>query len=123
MSPAFSSGTDSAAGRFVATFRNSPAGPVVEAAGELDHDSASCLQTVLRRALAVRPAPAVVVVDLAGLTFFDSSGLNTLVQARRDAECQDTVVHLARPSDIVARVLEITGVDQIFPVDKDVPAD
>ncbi|MET9617517.1 STAS domain-containing protein [Kitasatospora indigofera] len=104
-----------------ATVRGTPASPFVEAAGELEHDSAPHLQTVLRRSLAVRPVLPVLVVDLAGVTFFDSSGLNTLVQARLDAERQDTAVHLARPSDIVMRVLEITGVDQAFPVDKDVP--
>ncbi|GHH81982.1 anti-sigma factor antagonist [Kitasatospora indigofera] len=114
--------TAGAAGRFTATVRECLAGPVVEAAGELDHDSAPQLRAVLRRALAVRPAPAMLVVDLAGITFCDSSGLNTLLQARLDAERQDTAFHLARPTDIVARVLEITGTDQVFPVDQVVPA-
>ncbi|MFE3113832.1 STAS domain-containing protein [Kitasatospora indigofera] len=112
-----------APGRFTATVRDSRTGPVIDASGELDQDSAIYLKTVLRRALAVRPAPPVLVVDLVGVTFFDSSGLNTLVQARRDAERQDTVVRLARPTGIVALVLEITGVGQVFPVDTDVPAD
>ncbi|MFD0264889.1 STAS domain-containing protein [Kitasatospora indigofera] len=72
--------------------------------------------------MAARPAPQILVVDLAGVTFCDSAGLNTLLQARREAERQDTVIRLARPSDIVTRLLEMTGVDQLFPVDRVVPA-
>ncbi|MFD0264891.1 hypothetical protein ACFVH7_42290 [Kitasatospora indigofera] len=43
------------------------------------------------------------------------------MQARLDAERQDTVIRLARPTDIVTLVLEITGTDQVLPVDSDVP--
>ncbi|MFF1868788.1 STAS domain-containing protein [Kitasatospora herbaricolor] len=115
------SGAAGKAASFTATVRDSFAGPMVEAAGELDYDTAPRLRIVLRRALAARPAPQVLVVDLAGVTFCDSAGLNTLLQARRNAERQDMVLRLARPSDIVTRLLEMTGVDQVFPVDSDVP--
>src|SRR5690242_3320470 len=114
--------TDSCAGGFTATVRNSVAGPVVEAVGELDYDSAPQLRAALRHVLAVRPAPQVLVVDLGGVTFCDSCGLDTLLQARLDAERQDTAVRLARPTDIVMRVLELTGTALVFPVDHDVPA-
>ncbi|WP_373311342.1 STAS domain-containing protein [Kitasatospora indigofera] len=76
----------------------------------------------MHRALAARPAPAMLVVDLRAVTFCDSSGLNALLQARLDAERQDTPVHLARPTDNVARVLEMTGVDRVLPVDQVVSA-
>ncbi|MFF9646707.1 STAS domain-containing protein [Kitasatospora aureofaciens] len=49
------------------------------------------------------------------------TGLNALLPARIQAARQGTVVHLARPSDQVARLLELTGCDQVFPVDLDVP--
>ncbi|MFF1875082.1 STAS domain-containing protein [Kitasatospora herbaricolor] len=114
--------TDSTAGPFAAADRDSPAGPVVEITGELDYDSAPRLRTVLQRTLALRPVSPRLVLDLAGLTFCDSTGLNVLLQARTDAERQGTVVHLARPTPAVARVLEITGADQLFPVDPDLPA-
>ena len=114
--------TDSTAGRFTATVRDSIAGPVVEAVGELDDDSAPRLRGALRRALAVGPAPAMLVVDLAGITFCDSAGLNALLLTRLDAGRQHMAVHLARPTHIVTRVLEITGTDRVFPVDPDVPA-
>ncbi|MFD0264894.1 STAS domain-containing protein [Kitasatospora indigofera] len=56
------------------------------------------------------------------VTFCDSAGLNVLLQIRLDAERQGTVVHLARPTHIVTRVLEMTRADLLFPLDPDVPA-
>ncbi|MFE2916941.1 STAS domain-containing protein [Kitasatospora indigofera] len=114
--------TAGAAGPFTAAVRESVVGPVVEAAGELDYESAPQLRGVLRGALAVRPAPAMLVIDLAGVTFCDSAGLNALLQIRLDAERQGTVVHLGRPTHIVTRVLEMTRADLLFPLDPDVPA-
>ncbi|GHH80519.1 anti-sigma factor antagonist [Kitasatospora indigofera] len=114
--------TADAAVPFTATVRESVAGPVVEVAGELDYESAPRLRGVLRRVLAVRPTPTVLVIDLGAVTFCDSAGLNALLQTRLDAERQETAVHLARPTDIVTRVLEITGAAQLFPVDPDIPA-
>ncbi|MFD0258935.1 STAS domain-containing protein [Kitasatospora indigofera] len=107
---------------FTATVRESASGPVVEATGELDYESAPRLGAVLRRVLAVRPAPPVLVVDLGAMTFCDSAGLNTLLQTRFDAERQGTELRVGRPTDIVTRVLEMTGTDQVFAVDSDVPA-
>ncbi|MFC9331731.1 STAS domain-containing protein [Kitasatospora sp. NPDC057015] len=114
--------TDSTAGRFTIAGRESPGSPVVEVTGELDYDTAPRLRVALQHALAVRPVPPRLVVDLADVTFCDSTGLNALLQARIDAEGQGTVIHLARPASAVARLLEITGADQVFPIDPDVPA-
>ncbi|MFI8462047.1 STAS domain-containing protein [Kitasatospora sp. NPDC085464] len=50
-----------------------------------------------------------------------SAGLNALLLARIRAGRQGTVVHLARPSGRVTRLLELTGADQVFAVDSDVP--
>ncbi|MFD0260075.1 STAS domain-containing protein [Kitasatospora indigofera] len=114
--------TDSAAGRFTTVARESSGGPVVEVTGELDYDTAPRVRVALEDALAVAPVPPILVVDLAGVTFCDSSGLNALLQARIDAQGQGSVLRLARPTPAVARLLEITGADQVFPVDPDVPA-
>ncbi|MFJ1709536.1 STAS domain-containing protein [Kitasatospora sp. NPDC088346] len=45
-----------------------------------------------------------------------------LLQARTEAERQGVTLHLAHPTHPVARVLEITGADQVFPVDQEDPA-
>ncbi|WP_043478046.1 STAS domain-containing protein [Kitasatospora sp. MBT66] len=107
---------------FAVTVRESLAGPVLECSGELDLDQVPVLHAALHRALAVRPAPPMLLVDLGGVTFMDSTGLNALLLARIEAARAGTTVHLARPSHIVARLLEITGTDQVFPIDPDVPA-
>ena len=76
----------------------------------------------MHRVLAIRPAPAVLVIDLGAVTFCDSTGLGTLLRARDDAAHQGAALHLAHPTRIVARLLEITGADQVFTIDPDLPA-
>ncbi|MFD7985973.1 STAS domain-containing protein [Kitasatospora indigofera] len=90
--------TGSAAGRFTTVARESSGGPVVEVTGELDYDTAPRVRVALEDALAVAPVPPILVVDLAGVTFCDSSGLNALLQARIDAQGQGSVLRLARPT-------------------------
>ncbi|MET9618904.1 STAS domain-containing protein [Kitasatospora indigofera] len=102
---------------FTTTVRDTPAGPVVEAAGELDLVGAPILHTALHRALAIHPAPPKLVIDLAAVTFCDSTGLDALLLARTEAERQGVTLHLARLTHAVTRVLKITGTDKVFPVD------
>jgi anti-sigma B factor antagonist len=91
---------------------------VVCPAGEVDLASAPRLATALANVLAC-PGVTTVVVDLAGVTFLDSSGLATLVTAWHDAQEAGVALRLtptARPH--VAQVLSITGVDELLrPVD------
>ncbi|MFJ9376157.1 STAS domain-containing protein [Streptomyces sp. NPDC101455] len=81
--------------------------------GELDTQSGPA---VYRRALeALTPCP-LVVVDLSGVTFCDSSGFNALLRLRRRAEEAGSRLALAAPPGHVARLLALTGVDTVFPV-------
>ncbi|MFE3113410.1 STAS domain-containing protein [Kitasatospora indigofera] len=102
---------------FTATVRHTPAGPVVEAAGELDLDGAPILHAALHRALAIPPASPKLVIDLAAVTFCDSAGIDALLLARTETDRQGVTLHLGHPTHAVARVLEITGADQLIPVD------
>ncbi|MCX5215830.1 STAS domain-containing protein [Kitasatospora sp. NBC_00240] len=103
---------------FTATVRDTPIGPVVEAAGELDLAGAPILHTAIHRALASRPASPKLVIDLAAVTFCDSTGIDALLLARTEAGRQGVTLHLAHPTHAVARVLEITGTDRMIPVDR-----
>lgn len=77
---------------------------VVRLSGELDLASASGLTERL-----VDTAGSTVVVDLADLSFMDSSGISALVMARnRMAENGDSLI-LSRPQAMVFRVLETVG--------------
>ncbi|WP_371483312.1 STAS domain-containing protein [Kitasatospora sp. NBC_00315] len=103
------------------TARESSAGPVVEPVGAIDFDSAPLLRTALHKVLSRLPAPRVAVLDLSGVTFCDSSGLNAILLAQRRARHAGTQLRLASPGTVVARMLAMTGVDQVFPIDRHAP--
>ncbi|MFC5663854.1 STAS domain-containing protein [Kitasatospora misakiensis] len=94
------------------------AGPVriVSVGGELDHDSADGLRT----ALSVPPeggpegGPDRILVDLAELSFCDSTGLNVLLRARQDAELAGVRLEIAGPRPIVVRLFAVTGADSVL---------
>ncbi|MFD5086285.1 STAS domain-containing protein [Kitasatospora sp. NPDC058406] len=85
---------------------------IVALAGELDHTSADGLRT----ALAAPPEGGLtrIVVDLTDLRFCDSTGLNTLLRARPEAERAGLRLELAGPRGVVARLFEITGVNSVL---------
>ncbi|MGD9796109.1 MAG: STAS domain-containing protein [Acidimicrobiia bacterium] len=74
--------------------------------GEIDCDSVRVLGPMLD------PLPgdaAEVRLDLAAVTFIDSSGLRLLIQAHQRAETSGRSLVLERPSPSVARLLDISG--------------
>ena len=107
---------------FTATVRQTAAGPVVECVGAVDLDGAPLLRAALHEVLAARPVPSLVVVDLAAVTFCDSSGLNVLLKGRTEAGRQGVALHLAHVGRQVGELLRITGVDRLFPVAHDTTA-
>ena len=81
-------------------------GRVVALRGELD----ACTCRGLAEHLVGRPG-SLIVVDLSQLTFMDSSGLGAIHEARREAIRGGGNLVVCRPTPIVYRVLEITGLD------------
>ncbi|MGH3159412.1 MAG: STAS domain-containing protein [Streptosporangiaceae bacterium] len=65
-------------------------------------------------------ASGVITVDLTGTTFCDSSGICTLTRAHRLATENGGELRLAVGASPVRRILQLTGVDQILPVFRDV---
>jgi anti-sigma B factor antagonist len=55
-------------------------------------------------------------IDLSGVTFMDSTGLEVLLATRRRAEAAGGCLYLEDPSRRVIRVLEVTGVDRLFDI-------
>ena len=60
-----------------------------------------------------------VVVDLAGISFIDSSGINALVRAVRSVEARGGTAVIASPSAVAQRVFAITRLPQLVPVEQD----
>jgi anti-sigma B factor antagonist len=87
---------------------------VVALSGELDLLEASGVTTHLIAAVAAY-GPSII-VDLAELEFIDSCGLGVLVRVLRwTRECGGDL-SLAAPQHRVSRILEITGLIDVFPV-------
>jgi anti-sigma B factor antagonist len=84
---------------------------LIEVCGELDVTTAARL----REALTALPPDRRVTLELSGLTFCDSSGLNALLVAHR---------HFAPPGELVLKdpaarlraMLELTGLNQILTI-------
>jgi anti-sigma B factor antagonist len=76
--------------------------------GELDLDTGDLFEEHVARVLAGRPGA--LVVDVSGLTFCDSSGIDVLVAAHETATRAGIGFRVAGPSGIVLRSLTITGV-------------
>lgn len=88
-----------------------PASWRVIVAGELDAATAPGLGDLLQPL--VGQPNASVVVNLADVTFMDSSGLRALVRAANSARDGGGSLVLARASGAVTRLLEVTGlIDQ-----------
>ena len=86
---------------------------VLSLAAELDLYSAPALRAALRRA--VERAPKRLVVDLAEVTFVDSTILGALVEARSQLGGGNAFA-LAAPGLEVRRALEVSGLDRHFAV-------
>ncbi|MFF4185338.1 STAS domain-containing protein [Streptomyces sp. NPDC001691] len=99
------------AGRLSAVVSDTNGVRVVTLTGEIDHDTGG----VLGGALDPAGAPTVrMVVDLRQVTFMDSSGINILIAAHNALTERGGWLRLASPSEIVARILHIVGVDSLI---------
>lgn len=79
--------------------------------GEVDADTVGELVPVLDRACRLS---ATVELDMSGVTFLDSTGLHSLVNACRRLDEGGSMV-LIRPSDAVRRVLELSKIQEVLP--------
>lgn len=82
--------------------------------GELDVATVDDLQDVLERASA--EGYACIVVDLSGLEFIDSSGLEALAVGHKRQRANGGDVVLRNPNQRIRRVLEIVGFEKVFAI-------
>ena len=88
---------------------------VVAVSGEIDLYTAPRLHSELAAAV-TGEAPARVVVDMAGVDFCDSTGMNVLLAALRRARERGGDLVLAGPRPAVRKILQVTGLESVFTV-------
>ncbi|MFF7300538.1 anti-sigma factor antagonist [Streptomyces sp. NPDC008265] len=86
---------------------------VVAVAGDLDLETGPGLYRGATQVLDEHP---VVILELSGVGFCDSSGYNTLLRLRRRALEAGGQVVMAAPPPQVTRLLTLTGGDSVFGV-------
>lgn len=92
---------------------------IVSLTGELDTTRCALLGETLSAHLAGgRPH---LVIDVTGLTFCDSMGLRTILEYVDRAAKAGGWMRLAGVQGVLKRLLEVTGVAFVIPIDPDVP--
>lgn len=91
-----------------------PAQTVVAVSGQVDLASAPQLAKAL--AQAQDGDGTRIVVDLTGVDFLDSAGVRVLVEAAQEATQREQVLSVRGARSWVAKVLEITGVEELLRV-------
>jgi anti-anti-sigma factor len=86
--------------------------------GELDMAGVDRLKLAIDQA--EDPPSGLLVLDLSGLDFIDSTGLEVLLHTARRAHESGGRLIVARPSRYVRRLLEMTAIDQTLDVVEDV---
>jgi anti-sigma B factor antagonist len=86
---------------------------VVRLAGEADVTTRE-LAAVLGAEAAKKPR--LLLVDVSGLSFIDSAALHEIVRAYRRLRADGCLLALVSPRPAVARVLQLSALDQVIPV-------
>jgi len=94
---------------------------VLALVGEIDLYTAPRLQSELTSALS-DGKPTQIVVDMSGVEFCDSTGMNVLLAAHRAATERGGQLALAAPRPSVRKILEVTGLQSVFTIHDDVTA-
>ncbi|MGW6210488.1 STAS domain-containing protein [Streptomyces sp. NPDC055109] len=96
------------------TTRSVATGPILEITGDLDYDSAPDLRESVNNLTLT--SGQLLILDLAGLEYCDSSGLTVLLAARNLADERGADMALAAVPDNTTRILSITGLDRVFTI-------
>ena len=93
-----------------------PDAVVVRAAGEIDSSTATELRSGLESALqqAGGHESRLLIVDLQGVTYFGSAGLNAVLDCHKQGLRAGTAVRLVAENELVVRPIEVTNLDSLL---------
>ena len=83
--------------------------------GELDHHEARCTLNTIDELLD-EYLPRDCVLDRAGLTFMDSSGIAVIIRTSRRMKALGGRVWIENPAKQALRVIDASGIDRLVPV-------
>ena len=89
---------------------------LVIAIGEIDLYTAPRLQSELAAVIDSAAPASRVIVDMSGVEFCDSTGMNVLLSCLRQARERGGELELAAPRPAVQKILRVTGLDSVFTV-------
>jgi len=87
---------------------------VVRLTGRVDVDSSPDLRDRLRALFSEEALPQTIIVDLAGVSYIETSGVATLIESLRIARHHRINFRLQGLSGAVLRLFEVTGVLALF---------
>jgi anti-sigma B factor antagonist len=87
---------------------------VLTLSGEIDVANAARIHEQVHDVLAA--SPSAVVLTMRDVRFIDSTGIGALIAARNECLAVGVPLRLADPSGPVVRMLQLTGLDQVFDV-------
>jgi anti-anti-sigma factor len=88
---------------------------VVQPRGEIDMAAAPALYDQLL--MATNECSQPVVIDLSGVTFMDSTGLDMMIRTQRLLSSKGLPLRIRNARDTVRRVFDITGTTALFDLD------
>ena len=83
--------------------------------GELDHHEARCTLNTIDELLD-EYLPRDCVLDMAGLSFMDSSGIAVIIRTSRRMKALGGRVWIENPAKQALRVIDASGIDRLVPV-------
>jgi anti-sigma B factor antagonist len=92
---------------------------VIALKGEVDLENSPAARKLILRSIDDANR---VLVDLSGVTYIDSSGVASLVEALQASKKNGTGFALAAPSEPTRRVLELARLDKVFTIHETVDA-
>ncbi len=87
---------------------------IVTVTGEIDLYTAPRLHGELAAVIAAAAPESRVTVDMSGVDFCDSTGMNVLLSCLRAAREKRIGLTLAGPRPAVRKILQVTGLDAVF---------
>jgi anti-anti-sigma factor len=109
---------------FVVDSEVRPEAVLVHASGEIDSSTAGELRSRLESALEEAGAleSRLLVIDLQGVTYFGSAGLNAVLDCHKQGLRAGTTVRLVAENGLVVRPIEVTNLDSLLDLYPTLPA-